>query len=341
LATNKYEEKTMIVVTGANGFIGQHLVPKLVKKFPGQKIIAAIGKSRKIHEQKGLLKLQKMSVDIVEIDLLIPRSLNKLPQSPDVLIHLASAVDTGLSDFKANDKGTENLMRVFSKNNNKSQVIYTSTAAVWAGRESFEPLTEQTPTQPNNEYGKTKLEGENILIQKSKAKGFGLTILRLNTVYGKDLRDDKLFGMVQKLVKQDSWIVRLNWPGKFGVVHVDDVVRSIIECLKMPSKPKEVRVFIVSTENVSLSRISQLIYRNLKKKYSPWLVPGSIWNILSKSRYLAPVFGKIFPAFFYNMVWRGLLVTNDVLNADGKTIQQVLPKWKRKKLQDHIKDVMI
>ena len=331
----------MILVTGANGFIGQHLVPLLLREFPKEKIVAAVGKTKKLHEQEGLKILKKLSVKIIKIDLCQKNSLKKLPTNPKMLIHLASAVDTGESDFRANDVGTNNLLIALNKISKKNQVVYTSTAAVWSGRKIFPSLNEKVIPAPNNEYGKTKLIGEQSLIENSHKKGFGLTILRLNTVYGRDLRQDKLFGMVQKLIEKRSFITSLNWPGQFGIVHVDDVVKAIIQSLKYPAQPSQTRMYIVSTENITLPLISKYIHQALHLDYKPVNLPSWLWQGIALCRYLTSITEKILPARLYNLLWRVTLITNDVLKADGSKIKKELPRWTRRKFKDYFKEVII
>lgn len=330
-----------MVVTGANGFIGQHLIPLLVAQFPNERIIVAIGKITKKHEKEGVSILKKLPVKIVKIDLNNKSSLKVLPKNPRVIIHLASAVDTGSTDFRANDIGTRNLLNVLNKLGKNTHIIYTSTAAIWGGRKTFDFLKETTPPDPNNEYGKTKLLAEDLLIEKSKQQKFGLTVLRLNTVYGRDLRNDKLFGMIQQMVKNKSFMINLNWPGQFGIVHVDDVVKSIITCLNYPPESNQLRTFIISTENVTMSFLSKYIHKSLNLVYKPVIIPDWFWLIAGWSRYFTSIVQAFFPVWFANLLWRVTLITNDVLKADGRKIQKELPSWKRKKFKDHAHEVII
>lgn len=331
----------MIIVTGANGFIGQHLIPQLLKKIPEQKVIPIIGKTDKLHEKKGLEIIQKLKLKFLTIDLLNLKQLSRIPSNPGVLVHLASAVDTGSTDFRVNNLGTENLVNCLKKINQNTHVIYTSTAAIWGGRKKFNSLTELTEPDPNNEYGRTKLIGEEILKKVCLKKGFRLTILRLNTVYGKDLRQDKLFGMVQKMIENNSFIIRLNWPGKFGVVHVDDVCKAIIKVIKKPPQKGQIRTLIVSTENVDLPLISKLISNKIGKKYQPILIPNFLWQVMKNIRHVSNISETRLPAWLHNSIWRSTLITNDVLKASGANFGKQISKWKRKRIKKYIGDVII
>lgn len=330
-----------IVVTGANGFIGQNLIPQLLKSYPKAEIICLVLEPKKLHEQVGLTILKKLKVKIMRIDLLDIKTLKKIPKSPDLLIHLAAGVDTADSDFRANDTGTKNLLNELTGLKKSSHIIYTSTAAVWSGRKNFKPLVEGDRPSPNNEYGRTKLKGEQELIKRSTINGFKLTILRLNTVYGTDPRGDKLFGMMHKYINQGSFISRLNWPGKFGIVHVLDVVKVIILCTHKPPGGKLIRTLIVSTENVSLPFISSVMHRSLGKKFKIIMVPQIVWKLLSYTKLFLSISEKIMPSYLFNILWRVSLVTNDVLSANPKKIKREFPGFGKRLFKKNGVDVLI
>ena len=332
----------MILVTGANGFVGQYLIPEIIAAFPRQKIVCLVVKPRKTHEKTGLKKLKQLKVLIIQIDLLDRNSLKKIPKSPSQIVHLAASVDTSESDFRANDIGTKNLYYAINPISTKTKFIYISTAAVWTGRKKYlNPLTEADEPVPNNLYGRTKLEAERFLVSQSVQIGFELIILRLNTVYGADSREDKLFGVMKNYVIKKSILSQLNWPGKFGIVHVTDVVKTIVTLLQSPvnSKGKE-KVFLVSTENITLQEISQLMHRYMDKKYSGMVFPQFVWQIGKFTLQKLTLAEKILPNFLFNYIWRANLAVNDVLMAEPKKVKRLSPRWKRQLFKDHVEEVV-
>lgn len=330
----------MIIVTGANGFVGQQLVPQLVKKYPTEKIFCCVGKIKKKHERIGLDLLRRLKVEIIQIDLLNKKTLSKLPKSPRVIVHLAASVDTANEDFGANDQGTMNLINSLDKIQN-SHLIFTSTAAVWSGRKNCDkPISSSDPVQPNNSYGRTKVLAEKYLQQNATIKGYLLTILRLNTVYGPDIRRDKLFGVLRNYIEKKSILARINWPGRLGLVHVDDVVMMIIDSIKHPPKKSKVKIEIVSSENITLSKISQGMYQALGKKYRPVILPDSIWKILKNVKYFLALSEIVLPSSLFNLIWRFSLIADNVLEA--KVSPEIKLKLKKRKLfSQNVKDVLV
>lgn len=332
----------MILITGANGFIGQLLVPEIKRAFPKQKIYCLIFKSSKKHEKEGLEILKKSNVIIQPIDLLNKKSLVKIPKNPKVIIHLAASVDTSSSNFQTNDIGTQNLYDALGSLDLRTKFIFISTAAVWAGRKSFsKPITESEKPDPNNQYGRTKLKAENFLTCKSKQDGFSLTILRLNTVYGADSRRDKLFGVITGYISKGSVLGRINWPGKFGIIHVKDVVKIIIAVCKQRTKISDsVSLYLVSTENKSLQQISLLIHQEMGFKYRPIKIPEFVWFVVKKTMSLLPLLEILLPAYLYNYFWRLNLAVNDVLLGRPIKINKRFPDLRKIEFTNSIKEVV-
>lgn len=330
----------MIIVTGANGFVGQHLVPQLLKIFPKEEIYCCTGVARKKHEIIGLRILESLNVKILKIDLLKKNTLKKIPVNPRVLIHLAASVDTSKVDFRANDIGTKNLVEAVGVNN-ETQILFTSTAAVWSGRKNCtKPILSTDPVYPNNSYGRTKVVAERYLQSVAASSGSRLTILRLNTIFGPDPRSDKLFGVMQCYIKRNSIIARINWPGKFGIVHVDDVVKSIIHFLNHPSKSEKVRIEIVSSENITLPKISSIMHQEMGKDFKPITVPKVFWriskNVITNLKTLEP----FLPPFMFNPLWRFSLIADDVLKAKTSDFFRT-HGYQSKHFDTHGKDVLV
>lgn len=329
----------MILITGANGFVGQNLVPQLIKFYPVKKTFCLVYSSGKKHEKKGMEILVKHGVKVINGDLTKKSSLKLLKHKYSTVIHLAASVDTANSDFRANDIGTENLYQSIGPLGKIDHFIFVSTAAVWAGRMDCKKLiSENTSPVASNEYGRTKLTAENWLIEQSKKDGFKLTILRLNTVYGADPRADKLFGVMKKYIASGSIISRVNWPGKFGLVHVSDVVKTIIT-LTIKPVPGNFNLFVVTTENITLESISKLMHKAMGLKYKQFKVPNFVWKFAKRLKFIS-VLEKILPNYLYNSFWRLLLILDDVLAASPEYSLKKLPKWKRKRIKDHMQEVI-
>lgn len=151
-----------ILVTGANGMLGQDLCPTLSDN--GYDVI----------------ETNIDTLDITNPDMAETVISN---ENPDIIIHCAAYtnVDKAEEDFKTaeliNVKGTENLVKVCAKNN--FPLVYISTDYVFDGKKTT-PYTPDDSPNPINIYGKTKLGGEEV-IKKYCEKYY---IIRTSWLYG-------------------------------------------------------------------------------------------------------------------------------------------------------------
>ena len=140
-----------ILITGANGYIGNCLFHILKAKFSVIGIDKTDNNNKKIHI---INMLDKKKLDII---------ISKI--KPDLIIHLAaqSLVDEKINNnkyFKNNIVVTKNLIDIMKKNNIKN-IIFSSTASVYKKQKLI--LKEKSLLKPISTYAKTKLLCEKII----------------------------------------------------------------------------------------------------------------------------------------------------------------------------------
>jgi len=170
------------LVTGAAGFIGSHLTEALLKS--GRKVRAFVQKDN-LH----LDYVRGLGAEMVYGDLLDKESLVTALCGVDEVFHLAAKVRpqhwfysrTGLAKEleTVNNIGTRNLADL-SKNKVKTFVYYSSIAAA-----GVRPLMDETSDAlPEMEYGQSKYDAEQYLLELCKNEGFPVKIVRPGSVYG-------------------------------------------------------------------------------------------------------------------------------------------------------------
>lgn len=330
----------MIIITGADGFIGQQLVLLAQKHFDRKELYCLTGKGKSILALRGKRLLRNHRIPNLSIDLLNKRDLSHIPKSPNLVIHLAANTDTASRHHEVNDLGTRNLFSALDLNS-KTHFIYTSTTVLFSNRSDLDkPITQKTIPKPSNEYGRTKFAAEIYLKNICKKNNIPLTILRLNTVYGNDPREYKMFASLKNLILKKSIVGRLNWPGLTSIVHVDDVAEIIIKIAKKPSVPGKISTFLVYSENLRLSQISKLLHQALGKDYYPINLPKFFWKMFSSTRRFLPLLEKFLPTDIYNIFWRAGLIVDDVIYCKSYKLSKILPHLKMRKLKNYIKDTI-
>lgn len=221
-----------VLVTGATGFIGSHLSEELVRR--GHKVTCLV------RENSDLKWIENTELKIIKGDCKKIESLYKAVDGIDYIFHLAGLTKacSEADFFGANADGTKNIITATLENNpNLKRFVYISSLAAVGPSQKGSPLKEDTDPHPVSSYGRSKLEGEKVVL-KYKEK-LPVTVIRPSAVYGP--RDKDLF-VFFKLLKKGIFPY---W-GKcyYSLVYVDDLIQGII--LAAENKKAEGQVYFMS-----------------------------------------------------------------------------------------------
>ena len=168
--------KPKILITGANGLLGQKLVEQLVTQ--GNFAVIATG--------RGACRLSGAGFTYQSLDIEKEQEVESVLAQlrPDVLIH--GAAMTHVDDCEKNQEGcyranvlaTSYLLRAAEKIG--SHFIFVSTDFIFSGEDGHNPYTEEALPDPVNYYGQTKLEGEELIKRSTLKWAIARTVL----VYG-------------------------------------------------------------------------------------------------------------------------------------------------------------
>jgi dihydroflavonol-4-reductase len=167
-------------ITGGSGFIGKHVVNRLVQK-SHQPICL-------VRSTSNTTELDKMGVDLVIGDVTNKDSIMQSMTGCDWVVNLSNIYSWWEPDNRiykhVNVKGTQNVMEC-ALETGISKVTHISTAYVY-GRPETLPFNEETqvgPDRPSN-YTRTKYEGDLIALKLYEEKGLPLVIVYPGTVIG-------------------------------------------------------------------------------------------------------------------------------------------------------------
>ena len=218
-----------ILVTGGAGFIGRHLVKRLVDA--GHQL--AVVDNLSVGQKTSLPAKVKFFRGQVED----PKLVNIFTRvRPEAVYHLGTdnrVVSPVKSTLNSNIIGTYNVLTA-AKKARARQFIFTSSAAVFGDAKTF-PITETHPTRPISPYGISKLTGEQYcqLFQSH----FDTKILRFANVYGPGQSSTSEGGVVaifiSKLLAGEKPIIYGNGLQTRDFVFVADVVEALVLCLKV------------------------------------------------------------------------------------------------------------
>jgi len=168
----------MILITGATGFIGQHVIRQFLKKVAAENIRVLLFES----EREFLAKFPGISA--VFGDLSDKSTVSRALENVDTVIHLASKnIDKDGTGFNAvNVQGTE-LLCEQAVNARVKKIIYLSSVGVY-GHKTHRGIDETTPVNPDTKFSRSKAAAEKIILKHNQKQHFQGIILRHRFVYG-------------------------------------------------------------------------------------------------------------------------------------------------------------
>lgn len=252
-----------ILITGANGFIGKHLVEKLSRV---HEIIGVDQNEVEINGQK-----------IWPLDLTQKNALDNFLKDKqiDCLVHLAAKVPPSFTSpeaqksYEVNLAMTKNTLEAFKKYA-INQYIYASGTSVYGDNIAGE-ITEETPAQPANPYTKGKYEGEKL----AESYGTGtqkVAILRIAAPYGSGQSENTLISKFLKkaMVSEDLTIFGSGKRGQ-DFIFIDDVC----EAIKLVIESSITGVFnIASGQTYTVNDLAKLILKVMPESKSKITLTG-------------------------------------------------------------------
>ena len=172
------------LVTGANGFLGRHVVAALLAR--GHRVRALVRPAARLDELKW-----PASVEVFRADLRSTRDLEAAFDDVDALVHLAAAVSGGEDlQFAATVVGTERLLGAMARTSCR-RVILASSFSVYDWSAVPRTLDETSPVEPvpdlyeRDGYSIAKSWQERVTRRFAEQQGFDLTVLRPGFIWGR------------------------------------------------------------------------------------------------------------------------------------------------------------
>ncbi|MGO9950860.1 MAG: NAD-dependent epimerase/dehydratase family protein [Dissulfurispiraceae bacterium] len=227
----------VIAVTGASGFIGRHLINRLLT---GGDIIVKALINRNPLDQAD----EKSNLQVVVGDLLYPETLSGLFDNGCTAVNLANLPSLSVDE---NLIAMANLADACAEAGIK-RLIHCSTATV-VGRATGDIISEKTDCMPYNEYESTKLEVEKLLIAKARGR-FELIILRPTAVFG--LGGKNLVKLAGDLLHGNKIVNYLRsclyGHRRMNLVYIDNVTAAI-DCLIWVGDNPDGVTYIISDDD--------------------------------------------------------------------------------------------
>lgn len=264
-----------IFVTGSTGFIGSHLVERLIKK--GYLVKCLVRK----HANQQWLK--ELPVEYIYGDLFDIDVLQKGVSDVDYIYHIAgvTASKTKSGYFLGNQEATKNLLIAAETNSNLKRFVFAGSLSAVGPSPDGTPVNEESKLLPITTYGKSKMEAEKEVLRFQNKIPF--TIVRIPAVYGQ--RDTATLDFFKTV--NNGIIPLVGFKSKYvNILHVDDVVDGLILAGEHPDAVG--KTYFIGSEKAytweDIGRVTQeIIHRKTIKVRIPEfivVIVAALYNLI-------------------------------------------------------------
>ncbi|RLF05020.1 MAG: UDP-glucose 4-epimerase [Thermoprotei archaeon] len=263
------------LVTGGAGFIGSHLVDRLVSDGWSVRVLDnfSSGRIENIEHHKG-----SRSVEILRGDLKNPGEAEKSVRGVDVVFHYAANPEVRVSTtnpevhFNENVVATFNLLEAMRKND-VEELVFASSSSVYGEPENI-PVGEDGPIKPVSVYGASKAACENLIHAYSNLYGIKAVIPRYANVVGPRLRHGVIYDFIVKLGKNPEQLEILGDGTQIrSYIYIDDAVEATMTVYK--AMKSQFNVYNVASEDyITVKEVADIVtnsmgLKNVKYRYKP------------------------------------------------------------------------
>jgi UDP-glucose 4-epimerase len=217
-----------VLVTGGAGFIGSHLVDRLVRAGARVRVLDNLQAGRETN-----LAQSRHEIDLHVADLRDPDAVARAVQGCTVIFHIGAnasvpaSVDDRDYDFRTNTLGTYHVADAAIRHGVR-RVVYASTAAAY-GPPRYTPVDEAHPLDPISPYGASKLAAERLLVAYARTFDFEVTAVRIFNTYGPRQPRYVAYDLMMKLARDPRRLEVLgSGAQQRDYAYIDDTVSALL-----------------------------------------------------------------------------------------------------------------
>ncbi|MEW6653682.1 MAG: NAD-dependent epimerase/dehydratase family protein [Bacteroidota bacterium] len=269
--------KIISVVTGASGFVGSHLVDKLIAEGHHVKCILRSSSSRKWLDGKP--------IEIVDCGLFDKEALKPVLKDADFVYHVAGVVKakSGVEYYKGNVESTKTLLEVAAEvNPNLKRFIVVSSLTACGPSLDGKPCSEETVEHPITTYGRSKFEQEQLA--QTYFDKLPITIIRPPAIFGE--RDTEIF-LIFKTYKAGLMTLIGFDDKKLSLIYVEDLVRGIYQASISPNTVSQ-KYFLASEEIYTWTHVGSAIGKAFGKRALTLRLPHTlVYSVAAVAQFFA------------------------------------------------------
>ncbi|MEA3548552.1 MAG: NAD-dependent epimerase/dehydratase family protein [Thermodesulfobacteriota bacterium] len=265
------ETKPLILVTGANGFVGRHLCKALLDQ--GWSVRGAVRRT------DGLIP----GVEQVVVKIDSKTEWREILSGVSCVIHLAARVhdmknSVEVDDYqRINTEATQQLARAAARAGVSRFIFASSVKAVAEASPAGKSLNEHSIPYPRDAYGKSKLAAEQILAEISRRTGMDGVSFRLPLIYGPEVRAN--FLRLIQLVDRGIPLPFRGINNKRSLLYVGNLTDAFCKAIIHPT-PINSALMISDNDDLSSAELVELIAKGLERKAHLIQIPLPLLKLL-------------------------------------------------------------
>ncbi len=258
-----------VLVTGACGFIGSHLVERLIKEGCNVKAFVYYNSFNSWGWLDTFRKEELEKIDVFEGDIRDPIGVRKAIKGIDIVFHLAALIGIPYSYYSpdsyidTNIRGTLNILQG-ARDFGVEKIIVTSTSEVY-GTAKYVPIDEKHPRQGQSPYSATKIAADAITESFYRSFNLPVVIIRpFNTFGPRQSARSIILTIITQLLsrKKEIKLGSLNPTRDF--VFINDTIEGFIEIAKSDKS---------IGEEINIATQTEITIGALAKKLIDWINP--------------------------------------------------------------------
>jgi len=277
------------LVTGGAGFIGSHLVERLLKD--GCRVIILDNlRNGKVENVKSSLKSRNLT--LIKEDLKKPIKLNQAVGDSEIIFHLAANPEVRIGEtdpkthFEENILATFNLLEAVRKSGKPKTLVFTSTSTVYGEAKLIPTPEDYAPLIPISTYGASKLACEALIASYTYTFNHRALILRLANIIGPRSNHGVIVDFIKK-IKTNPRELEILGDGhqEKSYMYISDCIEAIMHLTSAFSKGTEkVDVFnVCPNDKITVAQIAKIVSEemntpSIKYKFTGGVDGGRGWK---------------------------------------------------------------
>ena len=281
-----------VLVTGGAGFIGSHIVDRLVDEGYKVRVVDNLSSGRTENLRRHT---DSNAIELVIADLKDPQTALRSVENVDAVFHFAANPEVRVSSIDPETHFNENIVATFNlleamRKKSVREIVFASSSSVYGEPDEI-PVDENAPIKPVSVYGASKASCETLIHAYSKLYRIRAVILRYANVVGPRLRHGVIWDLINKLIKNPRELEILGDGRQIrSYIYIDDVIEATMIAWRKTDTDYEVYNIgnedWITVDEVADEIIKILRLKDVKKIYRPMLHgvgwPGDVKRIALK-----------------------------------------------------------